>query len=146
MLIIIIFIGVVGFKILEGYTIGEAFYMTIITISTVGFNEVRPLSQTGRIFTAILIIFSFGTFAYAVTSITYYVLGGEFNRYFKDLRVNKRVDKISNHTIICGYGRNGKQAVSELLAHHKSYVLVEQDPTILEMLREAQTIPFIEGD
>lgn len=146
LLMMIILVGVVGFKILEGYSIGEAFYMTIITISTVGFNEVRPLSPTGRIFTAFLIIFSFGTFAYAVTSITYYVLGGEFKRYFKDLRVNKRVDKITNHTIICGYGRNGKQAVSELFAHHKPYVLIEQDQVILDELRETQAIPFIEGD
>jgi voltage-gated potassium channel len=146
LLIIIILIGVFGFKIIEEYSLGEAFYMTIITISTVGFNEVRPLSSEGRVFTAFLIIFSFGTFAYAVTSITFYVLGGEFKRYFKDLRVNKKVDKISNHTIICGYGRNGKQAVAELHAHHKEYVLVEQDQAILEILRETHEIPFIEGD
>jgi voltage-gated potassium channel len=146
LLIIIILIGVFGFRIIENYSFGEAFYMTIITVSTVGFNEVRPLSSDGRVFTAFLIIFSFGTFAYAVTSITFYVLGGEFKKYFKDLRVNKKVEKISNHTIICGYGRNGKQAVAELKAHHKEYVLVERDQTILEVLREIHEIPFIEGD
>lgn len=138
--------GIVGFILIEGYTLGEAFYMTIITISTVGFNEVRPLSEEGRLFTSFLIIFSFGTFAYTITSITIYVLDGEFNRYFRNLRVNRKVNKISNHTIICGYGRNGRQAVAELKSHHRKYVLVEQKPDILEELREGRDIPFIEGD
>lgn len=146
LLLAIIFAGVLGFMLIEGYNFGEAFYMTIITISTVGFNEVRPLSPLGRIFTAFLIIFSFGTFAYAVTSITIYVLDGEFNRYFKNLRTNRKVDKISNHTIICGYGRNGKQAVSEMAAHQNQYVLVEQDQEVLGTIRDTHQIPFIEGD
>ena len=146
LLVIIILVGVFGFRIIEDYSFGEAFYMTIITVSTVGFNEVRPLTSEGRVFTAFLIIFSFGTFAYAVTSITFYVLGGEFNKYFKDLRINKKVDKISNHTIICGYGRNGKQAVSELNSHHQPYVLVEQNSVVLEEIRDTHEIPFVEGD
>ena len=146
LLFVIILSGIVGFKVIEGYTWIEAFYMTILTVSTVGFNEVHPLSDVGRLFTSFLIIFSFGTFAYTVTSITIYVLDGEFNRYFRDLRVIRQVNKISNHTIICGYGRNGKQAVAELNAHHKEFVLIEQDHDILEELREIHDIPFIEGD
>ena len=146
LLIIIIVVGVSGFIIIENYTLSEAIYMTIITISTVGFNEVRPLSPEGRLFTAFLIIFSFGTFAYAVSSITIYVLDGEYKRYFKDLRVTKKVDKISNHTIICGYGRNGKQAASELDAHHQKYVVVEFNKDLVEELRETHEIPFVEGD
>ncbi|MFB0926029.1 MAG: potassium channel family protein, partial [Vicingaceae bacterium] len=71
---------------------GEAFYMTVITISTVGFNEVRPLSDVGRVFTAFLIIFSFSTFVYAVTSISNYILDGEYKIYFRDLRINKKVN------------------------------------------------------
>jgi voltage-gated potassium channel len=138
--------GVTGFILIEGYNFSEAVYMTVITISTVGFNEVRPLSPEGRLFTAFLIIFSFGTFAYAVSSITMYVLDGEYKRYFKDLRVTKKVDKISGHTIICGYGRNGKQAVSELEAHHQKYVLVEYDKELIEELRETHKIPFVDGD
>lgn len=146
LLITIIVIGVTGFSIIEGYNLFDAIYMTIITVSTVGFNEVRPLSQEGRLFTAFLIIFSFGTFAYAVSSITMYVMDGEYKRYFKDLRVTKQVDKISKHTIICGYGRNGKQAVAELKAHHRKYVVVEYNKELVEELRETHEIPFIEGD
>ena len=119
LLLTIIFIGIAGFIIIEDYTLGEAFYMSVITISTVGFNEVRPLSDLGRIFTAFLIIFSFSTFVFAVTSISNYILNGEYKIYFRDLRINKKMNKVSNHTIICGYGRNGKQAAHELKSHHR---------------------------
>lgn len=139
-------VGVSGFILIEGYSFGEAFYMTVITVSTVGFNEVRPLSEVGRLFTSFLIIFSFGTFAYAVTSITIYVLDGEYKRYFKDLRVNKKVNKISDHTIICGYGRNGKQAAWELESHFRKYIVIEQNKDLIQDLRESHNIPFIEGD
>jgi len=146
LLFIIIFVGIFGFIIIEDYTLIEAFYMTILTVSTVGFNEVRPLSETGWLFTSFLIIFSFGTFIYAITSISNYVLDGEYKVYFKDLRLNKRVSKISKHTIICGYGRNGKQAASELKSHHRKYVVVEHNKEMSEELREAHDIPFVEGD
>lgn len=82
LLITIIFIGITGFIFIEGYTLGEAFYMSVITISTVGFNELRPLSPEGRIFTAFLIIFSFSIFLYAVTFISNYVFDGEYKVYF----------------------------------------------------------------
>ena len=146
LLFTILLIGITGFVIIEGYTLVEALYMTVLAVSSVGFGEVKPLSDKGMIFTAILIIFSFSIFIYAVSSITMYVLDGEYKRYFKDLRVNRQVDKISNHTIICGYGRNGKQAVIELDAHRRKYVVVERDKELSEELREQHNIPFVEGD
>jgi voltage-gated potassium channel len=146
LLISIILIGVAGFMLIEDYSLTDAIYMTVITVSTVGFNEVRPLSEEGRIFTAFLIIFSFSTFVYAVSSISNYILDGEYKIYFKDLRINKKVSKISKHTIICGYGRNGKQAAHELKSHHRKYVIIEQDKDLVESLREAHDIPFVEGD
>ena len=146
LLITILLIGITGFILIEGYNLSEAFYMTVLTVSTVGFNEVRPLSEAGRIFTSILIIFSFSTFVYAITSISNYILDGEYKIYFKDLRVNKKVNKISDHTIICGYGRNGKQAAFELKAHHRKYVVIEQDKDLIEELRGEHDIPFVEGD
>ena len=146
LLFTIIIIGVTGFVQLEGYTILEALYMTIITMSTVGFREVHELSSSGKIFTILLIVVSFGTFAYSISSITLYVLDGEFRRYFKDLSITKKVNKISNHIIICGYGRNGKQAVSELTMHKKPFILIEQDSKIIEELRTEAKISFIQGD
>jgi len=146
LLITILFVGITGFIFIEDYSLGEAFYMTVITISTVGFNEVRPLSDVGRVFTAFLIIFSFSTFVYAVTSISNYILDGEYKIYFRDLRINKKVNKISGHTIICGYGRNGMQAAVELKAHRRKYIVIEQDKDLNEALREEHDILFIEGD
>ena len=146
LLITILLVGITGFIIIEGYTLGEAFYMTVLTVSTVGFNEVRPLSGIGRIFTAFLIIFSFSTFVYAISSISNYILDGEYKVYFKDLRISKKVSKITNHTIICGYGRNGRQAASELKSHRRKYVVVEQSKDLSDHLREEHDIPFVEGD
>jgi len=146
LLVTIIFTGITGFIFIEGYTLGEAFYMTVITISTVGFNEVRPLSDVGRIFTAFLIIFSFSTFVFAVTSISNYILNGEYKIYFRDLRINKKMSKVSGHTIICGYGRNGTQACTELKSHNRAYVVIEANKELSEELREEHEIPFVQGD
>ncbi len=118
--------GIAGYMLIEHYTLFDAFYMTIITVATVGYNEVHPLSDAGRLFTAFLIITSFGTFAYAITSISRYVMDGEFNRYFKIYKVNESIKKLEDHVIICGYGRNGKQAAHVLKKHHKRFVVIEE--------------------
>ena len=83
LIVCIVCIGVAGYIIIEEYSVLDSFYMTIITVATVGFREVQPLSDSGKIFTSFLIITSFGTFAYALTSISQYVIDGEFNQYFK---------------------------------------------------------------
>jgi voltage-gated potassium channel len=94
--------GTFGFMLVEGWSFFQSFYMTIITISTVGFNEVAPLSDWGKLFTAFLIITSFGTFAYALTSITSYIVGGEYKKYFQDFKSLKTAQNMSGHTIVCG--------------------------------------------
>ncbi|MBL4624684.1 MAG: potassium channel protein [Flavobacteriales bacterium] len=144
-LLLIIVFGTMGFMLVENYTFSEAFYMTIITVSTVGFSEVRELSSAGRMFTSLLIITSFGTFAFAVTSITKYLAGGEYKTYFRDYKVNKEIIKISNHVIICGYGRNGRQAVKTLNAHKMPYIIVESNPRLIAQL-QAERKFYIEGD
>ncbi|HRG57525.1 MAG TPA: potassium channel protein [Bacteroidia bacterium] len=129
-------IGIVGFITIEQYSFLEAFYMTIITIATVGFQEVRPLSDAGKVFTAFLIITSFGTFAYAISAITKYVVEGEFNYYYKFFKVNNTIQKLSNHVVICGYGRNGKQAATVLQSNNQNFVIIEKNETLVEQVRE----------
>lgn len=146
LLLVIMFIGIIGFMLMEDYSLLEAFYMTIITVSTVGFQEVRPLSEEGRFFTTFLIITSFGTFAYAVSAITTYIVGGEFKTYFKDYRVNKRVEDLQGHVIVCGYGRNGKQAIKKLKAHGQSFVVIESSINRIELLRNEKKHLFVQGD
>ena len=145
-LLLIILTGTIGFMSVEDYTLLEAFYMTIITVSTVGFSEVRELSDTGRLFTSFLIITSFGTFAFALTSITKYLVGGEYKQYFKDYRVNKEINKLEEHVILCGFGRNGKQAANTLIAHKQKFIIVESNPEVIEQIRQNKSLLYVEGD
>jgi voltage-gated potassium channel len=146
LLLLVITIGITGFIIIEGYTFTEAFFMTIITIATVGFKEVHPLSNVGMWFTAFLIIFSFGIFAYVVTAFTQLVVDGIFRNYFRDKRMQSKINKLKNHVIVCGYGRNGKQAVQELIVHNVPLVVIEKSEHVVAHLRELPDILYIEGD
>lgn len=138
--------GVVGFMFIEDYNFYEAVYMTVITVTTVGFNEVKPLSFHGRIFTVFLILSSFGTFAYTITEITKYVIDGEFRRLLLHIRVDRSIGKLKNHTILCGYGRNGKQAYQTLVENGVDCVVVEKDKEIISDLMESDKILYVEGD
>ena len=146
LLISIVSIGIIGFMIIEGFSFIESFFMTIITVSTVGFQEVHSLSDVGRIFTAFLIIFSFGIFAYAVTTFTRYIIDGIFRNYYKDNKVKKRIRKLKNHVIVCGYGRNGKQAVFNLREHKEDFVIIEKNESLVAKIREDESLLYIEGD
>lgn len=146
LLLLIIFIGVLGYIVIEGYNLLDAFYMTVITVATVGFREVHPLSDEGKLFTAFLIITSFGTFAYAVSSITKYVVDGEFNIYFKNYKVLSAIEKLENHVIICGFGRNGKQAANVLKKHNTRFVVIEQKKEIISSITHKYSNLVLEGD
>src|SRR5210317_482569 len=145
LLLVVIMVGLIGYRIL-GFTVVEAFYQTIITIATVGFKEVHDLTPNGMIFTAFLIIFSFGIFAYAVTTLTRYIVEGVYRNTIKDTRVKRKIDKLSNHVVICGYGRNGKQAASELLDHNESILIIEHHSETIDELSRMSDILYLEGD
>ncbi|MES2590247.1 MAG: potassium channel protein [Bacteroidota bacterium] len=146
LLTLIVFIGTIGFIGIEGYSILDAFYMTIITVATVGFQEVQPLTDHGRLFTAFLIIISFGTFAYAVSSISKYIVDGEFNQYYKNYKLLTAIDKLDNHVIICGYGRNGRQAAHVLKKHDTRFVVIEQKKEIVVTINHKYSELVLEGD
>ena len=142
----IVLIGVTGYMAIEGFTFTDAFFMTIITIATVGFREVHPLTNTGMYFTAFLIVFSFGIFAYAVTTFTRYIVDGALGHYYKSRIVRNKIQRLKDHVVICGYGRNGHQAVQELLDHHVKIVVVERDEQIMESILENPGLLYIHGD
>ena len=118
------------------YTFLEAVYMTIITIATVGYREVYEPSEGVMVFISVLIVTSFGTFAYAVSAISAYIIDGEFREYFKEYKVKSEVSKLNNHVVICGYGRNGSQAVTIMEKHNQPFVVVEQDPVVIEDIKK----------
>lgn len=146
LLLLIICVGIGGFILIEGYNFLEAFYMTTITVATVGFQEVKPLSDAGRLFTSFLIITSFGTFAYAITSISKYLIDGEFRQYFKNYKLLTAIDQLNNHVIICGYGRNGRQAAHVLKKHNTRFVVVEEKKEIIATINHRYSELILEGD
>ncbi len=137
--------GILGFALLENYTWIDSVYMTIITLSTVGYGEVEKLSDHGKIFTSIFIVLNIGIFAYALSTIVSFIASGEFISFFKDYRNLKKVNMLQNHVIVCGYGRNGMQVCSELKKENYPFVVIENDEKVIKQLQDLQ-IPYIEGN
>jgi voltage-gated potassium channel len=145
-MLLILFIGIVGFKIIsDEYSWIEAIYMTVITVSTVGFAEVNPSDDTLKVFTIFLIIMSISTYAYVVSVISEYISQGSFFEQLKWKKMQKKIIQLENHIIVCGYGRNGRQAVDRLKSFQKTCVVIEMDDKIIEEL-EANAILCLKGD
>ena len=136
--------GTLGYHFIAELSWLNAIYMTIITVTTVGFNEVGPLETEGKIFTVFLIISSVFIFAYAISVITEYLFSKNQLQLLKTKKVKKMINSLSNHVIICGYGRNGMQAVERLKAYKKPFVVIERDKDIIEKYEE--DVLFVEGD
>lgn len=128
----IITIGVLGYTLISGYSVVDALYMTVITISTVGFGEIEPLNDGEKLFTVFLITTSIVSFGYTVSAFTEYIISGQLFQQLKLKKVQKRIEKLEGHTIICGFGRNGKQAMLKLKNYKQEYVIVEKDSKVIE--------------
>ncbi|MCK5907895.1 MAG: potassium channel protein [Flavobacteriales bacterium] len=146
MLFTVIAVGVLGYMFIDDYTFVDALFMTVITVSTVGFNIVDPLNPAAKVFTVFLIFSSIGTFMYAATIITKFIVDGQFLIQYKHNQVYKKISKLSGHVIVCGYGRNGRQAVQKLIDYNRSFVVIESDPERIARLSEMDNILFIEGN
>ena len=146
LLIAITIIGTVGYQLICNYSLVDAFYMTIITIATVGFEEVHPLDMYGKIFTALLVMVSFGIFAYSVSAVTRFVFDGEFNQLFKIRKLNATVEKLNDHVIICGYGRNGRQAAQVLKKHKQRFVVIEKNAELTNSMQHQYSDLVINAD
>jgi voltage-gated potassium channel len=143
----IITTGVVGFMVIEKYNFLDALYMTTITVTTTGFKEVKPLSESGKLFTMFLLIASWASFAFAITRITQFVTSGEINKYFKTRRIMKAIDKLNGHVIICGFGRNGQQAALTLKIHNVPFVVLEKNEERMGKISiDHPTLIFLLGD
>ncbi|MCB0447731.1 MAG: potassium channel protein [Gelidibacter sp.] len=145
LLLSLLFVGVLGFKILSNFSWVDALYMTVITVTTVGYGEVSPLDDTAKIFTIFLILASIIIVGYALTVITEYILSKNDLEELKLKKMQKKIDNLSNHIIICGYGRNGKQAASKLLAYKKPFVVIEKNKDVVEKF-QSELVPFIVGN
>jgi voltage-gated potassium channel len=127
-------IGIIGYHLIEGYSWLDAFYMTIITASTVGFREVSPLSDEGKLFTSLFIMFNLGTFTYFISIFSKYVFEGELKEIFWAYRNSLDMKKLKDHVIVCGYGRYGVRAVEELKENGEKFVIIETDEDTINKL------------
>ena len=142
-------VGALGFHFIEGYGFVDSLYMTITTMSTVGYGILGSgeFSPAGKIFASFLIIFTLGVFTYAITTITSMMVGGEITNLVKGYRVNKEISRIKDHIIVCGLGRNGRQAAIELLAENVPFIVVEHKQAVIDQFtHEFPNALVINGD
>lgn len=145
LLIGVIAIGVTGYMLISGDNFTDSLYMTIITMTTVGFGEIHPLTDYEKFFTIFLILISIVVYGYSITALTEYLANGKILQLLKNKKVQKKIRRLRDHTVICGYGRNGKQAVKRLINYKMTCVVIERNKELLEEL-EIANILFIEGD
>jgi voltage-gated potassium channel len=131
-LVATLLIGTVGFTVIDHYPVFDAFYMTLTTISTVGYGEVHPLSRAGRVFNSFIIFFGVTTIFIAIGAMTQTIIEMEFGDAFGNRRKKRMIDKLKDHYIICGFGRVGRGAANELQHAGVPFVVVDIDPDRVE--------------
>ena len=145
LLAIVIVVGVTGYKLINGWDLLDSFYMVIITISTVGYTEVHPQGAAGRLFTSGLIVVGVGTMLYGFGVFAETLADNAFGRYRRERQLQRELNQLRDHFIICGYGRIGTQVVAEFEDHKVYYVVIDQTEEALERIR-AEGRLHIEGD
>jgi voltage-gated potassium channel len=135
LIVLLLFIGgSVGYSLIEDWNLFDSLYMTIITVSTTGYEEVFPLSTTGRVFTMILVIFGISFLFYALGNLNVFL----FERnIFRNKKMQNRINRLSGHYIICGYGRIGKKIAQELEKRNKRFVVIEINDLHLHDIQES---------
>ena len=148
LLVLIVIIGIVGYIFIEGYTPINALYMTVITISTVGFGEVSELSSAGKVFTVFMIFSGITVGVYGLSSITTFLIEGELKKYIKDVKMKKKIYGLDGHYIICGVGETGSKIVEKLKSIKKDFVIIEKDEKNIEEIKSifGDSVFIIKGD
>ncbi len=131
-LVTLVAVGTLGYMEIEGWNFSDSLYMVYITMSTIGFTEVRELNNGGRIWTAFVGIGGIGTFAYAASSLIELAIEGTVRGYFRNRRMRNEIDKLENHYILCGYGRVGREVAKDLSYDGAPFVIVDQEQEIVE--------------
>ena len=148
LLLLLVLVGTLGYWALEeNFTIFDGFYQTVITVSTVGFTEIHPLSTPGRVFTTLIIISGLVLVAFATGSFIESVISGELGRYLGRRRLEKQIKALEGHWIICGYGRMGEYVAQELIDSKRqpAFVVIERDPERLQAAEHSGYL-YLPGD
>ncbi|MBD3168407.1 MAG: potassium channel protein [candidate division Zixibacteria bacterium] len=137
--------GTLGFYLIEGWNFLDSLYMTITTLSMVGYGEVHPLTDNGKIFAIILIVFGIVAVTYIIGIIARFIIEGQLQKLMGKSRMEKQINKLRGHYIICGYGRVGSFVCREFQHRRVPFVVVEKEPGLIEQLQSTDII-FYEGD
>ncbi len=145
--VLLVLYGTAGYMLIEGYCFLNALFMTVITITTVGYGTIRDLSDFGMFFTIVLIMASFLIVGLVVQNFYRYISEGDFKKTLRQRKIKKRMKNLENHVIICGYGLNGSHATKELILANEKVVVIDKNQEIIEQA-EAQNLDatFIAGD
>jgi voltage-gated potassium channel len=143
-LLLLVLLGTAGYVSIEDWPFLDGLYMTVTTISTVGFMEVHPLTRAGRLFTMLLIVSGITVLFYTIGKIAQVMFEGQFQRYFGRMKVEKLIESMQDHYIICGYGRIGSLICREFAAKPVPFVVVESSPAVIEKI-EYDGFPYIRG-
>jgi voltage-gated potassium channel len=144
-ILLVLIFGTIGYRFIENWGWLDAFYMTVITVSTVGITEVHPLSDVGRLFTSLLIFGGVGVMAYSLTRLAEFMFQRSITNVLGRRAMAKKLSRMKNHVIICGYGRTGSRVVAELQAAQKPFVVIEENEELVSRMEDLN-IPHLIGD
>ncbi len=145
LLLLILIAGTLGYHFIEGWSLFDSLYMSVITLATVGYSETHPLTIPGRVFTIFLILGGMGIILYGISEITQFIVQGGIGGILRRRKMERTIKKISHHYILCGAGKNGHYVLEELIRTKRKVVAVEKDPKKVQSLIN-RGIPTIEGD
>jgi voltage-gated potassium channel len=145
MIFLVILFGSAGYMVIEGWNFWDSFYMTVITLTTVGYREIHEMSFPGQVFTVVLLIGGVGTVLYALSVGAKVLLEGELHEIYGRKRVEKKLKDLEDHFIICGYGRMGKVIARELEHERLRYVVIEKNEVLMDADLK-QEVLIIQGD
>ena len=138
-------LGTAGYMLIEGWPMLDSLYMTVITFSTVGFGEIHQLSPTGRIFTLILIVLGVGFVAYVIGNVIQFLVEGRIRLILGRHKLDKKIDRLNSHYIVCGYGRMGRAFCRYLTQRHLDFVVIEKNTNRIPVMNE-DGILYVTGE
>ncbi len=147
LVVVVVSFGTVGYQLIEGWAFFDSLYMTVITVASVGFQEVHPLSTAGRSFTIGLIIVGLGVVAYGLGTITAFWVEGDLSHLWEKRTMERQIAALRDHIVVCGGGETGRHVARELLRTRRPFVCIEVDPVQKDALRKlGPGILYIIGD
>ena len=143
--VFLVALGTAGYMVIEGWTIMDSVYMTVITLSTIGYGEVNPVSQPGRIFTLILIVMGVGFFLYVIGNVVQFLVEGRIRLILGRHKLDKQISHLNNHYIVCGYGRMGRAFCRYLIQKGLKFVVLEKNDDRIPVMN-ADHVLYIVGE